>query len=131
MCNISTANEGSILDWGAYRLVQEWKLNLQRAARPERHISLWLDQERQDLWYNGGSASYKIPKSTTDPSLYLHLSTVAAAVESDGPYDQDEWNLFNNYLPSSLGVLPAPGKLPKLSEVLKNWNRDKVRHPLC
>jgi hypothetical protein len=54
MCSYSIANENSILDFGAYRLVHEWKFQAKRIAEPDLPVSTWLDAKRIDLLYNGG-----------------------------------------------------------------------------
>ena len=96
-----------------------------RGARPSSLNMAGCEEDR--LVVQRGSTRYIDLDENTDPMLYMAFSTVAGAVESDGPDDRDEWNFFNHYFPSSLGVLPASTSVSLLSEVLERWKWDRVR----
>lgn len=128
-------NVGGILDGnylvtgGIERLVLEWKVSHGKWA--DKRDGLYdeskdrLPADFESLLRQAGSAVYqgsKIPDSM-DRFEHYNLITTLAPNESDGPDDKSEWNLFNEYLDSSLHMLDNPHDL---SSMLRHWQNDVV-----
>jgi hypothetical protein len=116
------------LDGGARRLVAAWK-TMMRDLRRQRDGETVdpADPALEDLMMNAGSSQYK-PKRPAGMSQedFDDLSRVLAPIESDGPDDDDEWNLFHQYLvedPSNPVYLNQPHLL---SLALNSWKFDRV-----
>jgi hypothetical protein len=82
-----------------------------------------------DLLRKSGSSSYK-PKRVDGMSNheFLDLATTLAPIESDGVDDQEEWNLFDEYLPMDFDDVEDLNVHDSLSTMLTIWGTDKVRH---
>ena len=57
---------------------------------------------------------------------FFSLSTRLAPIESDGPGDNDEWDLFENYLPLEFSHDADLDERHSLSEMLDYWDMDCV-----
>jgi hypothetical protein len=93
-----------LVDAGAERLVLEWKVTLGRLIdkRDGVEIQSWDDPVSKpfhDLLRKSGSAKY-VPQQVPDMTTFEFdlLSGTLAPIESDGPEDEDEWDLFEQFL---------------------------------
>jgi hypothetical protein len=123
------ADGNYLVDGGAERLILEWKVSMgclidRRDGVPIEPLELDFD----DLLHKAGSASYKPKKiaSMTDFE-HLNLSLSLAPIESDGAEDQQEWNLFEQYLPLTFDDLEDLNDRHSLSDMLDLWKHDTVR----
>lgn len=90
-----------LLDAGAERLTIMWKVTVGKLIA-ERDGAESKDDSNTaftDLLHNAGSSKY-MPQEIPDLDSYEYnlLRTRLAPVESDGPEDTEEWNLFDEYL---------------------------------
>ncbi|KAJ5100867.1 hypothetical protein N7456_006919 [Penicillium angulare] len=124
---------GSILD-GNYlvsssveRLVLEWKFT--RGRWVDKRDGVYdgsndeLSAEFDCLLCKAGSAAHDGSKisDAIDEIEYRNLLTALAPNESDGPGDNLEWNLFNQYLDSNSQALDNS---KDLSFMLRSWQAD-------
>jgi hypothetical protein len=93
-----------LVDAGAERLVLEWKVTVGRLIdkRDGVEIESWDDPASKpfyDLLKKSGSAKY-VPQQVPNMSTFefILLSGTLAPIESDGPEDEDEWDLFEQFL---------------------------------
>lgn len=127
-----------LLDVGAKMLVLEWKMLMKCYICLKNDIPLEYDLKSYNLRHKCGSASYEHKAPTDMPSeAYLQLCLYGAPIESDGPEDQQEWNLFEQYIPFAL---KTPWDLEalkdhkdldqthSLSRMLAHWSRDKASY---
>jgi hypothetical protein len=86
-----------------------------------------LDPDINDLLHKSGSASYQ-PKAIERMSHheFWRLSTSLAPIESDGPDDKEEFNLFEKYLAITLDDLEELKERHSLSDMLGEWHLDQV-----
>lgn len=86
-----------------------------------------LDPDLDDLLRKSGSASYK-PKRIDGMSNheFLNLSCNLAPIESSGVDDQEEWNLFEQYLSMTFDELEDLNEPHSLSTMLSHWSMDQV-----
>jgi hypothetical protein len=92
-----------------------------------------VDSDFNDLLYKSGSASYQ-PKAIEGMTVshFFRLSHSLAPIESDGPEDKEEWNLFRQYLPLTFDDPEDLNELHSLSDMLDHWSSEMVRcrsHP--
>ncbi|KAI2616529.1 hypothetical protein GGR54DRAFT_649356, partial [Hypoxylon sp. NC1633] len=125
-----------ILDGGSERLILEWKDTMERLIARRDNIPLkTLDPAIDDLLHKSGSASYrsnKIP-GVSDFELSV-LSHYFAPIQSEGPEDEEEWNLFEEFMPIRPDDTDGLNRTDSLSHMLNLWhsakslaNRDKNR----
>lgn len=106
-----------LLDAGAERLTLEWKRAVGKLIDerdgvktkggskddpkddPEDDSKDDLNPAFRNLLYNAGSSKY-VPEDVPNMDTFERhlLTTTLAPIESDGPEDDDEWNLFDEYL---------------------------------
>ncbi|KAI1323158.1 hypothetical protein F5Y16DRAFT_353091 [Xylariaceae sp. FL0255] len=100
--SISSGNY--MLDGGAERLVQHWTRSMNRLIAERDGIEREPeDPEFTDLFNKAGSSSFnpKKPEGMSDFEYHWFCHSLAP-IESDRPEDDDEWNLFDKFAPSSL-----------------------------
>ncbi|KKK15096.1 hypothetical protein AOCH_005601 [Aspergillus ochraceoroseus] len=124
----SSVRDGSyIVPGGVERLILEWKvtrgmwIDKRDGVYDER--AYYIDEGFDDLLHKAGSSTY-IPRGRpAGLDLYEHyaLSQLLAPNESDGPQDQQEWNLFAHYLDFTVKTLSNPHEL---SMMLQRWEDD-------
>lgn len=101
----------------------EWKV--ERGKWIDKHDG--VEQERMEpafdnLLRRAGSSTFmsqRVPGMEDDE--YILLSHSLAPVESDGPGDTQEWNLFNSYLNCNEESLY---ERHNLSNMLQRWHND-------
>jgi hypothetical protein len=120
-----------LMDAGAERLLLEWKKTVislidHRDARAGTPETLEPDSF-DDLLANAGSSKF-VPRAIADLSDFDYdiFRTTLAPFERDGPGDNDEWNLFEQYLAVRDGQEGALDYQHSLSETLNAWKRDVV-----
>lgn len=91
-----------LLDAGAERLTLEWKLSVGKLIDKRDGVETKdeMSAALTDLFYKAGSSKY-VPQELPDNlSMFERglLSSTLAPIESDGPEDMEEWNLFDEYL---------------------------------
>jgi hypothetical protein len=128
--NMETGRAATFLvDDGADRLVYEWKAMMLRLVWRKSGLPIPpIDPVLDELLHRAGSATYE-PKrpALVSEAEFFRLSTRLAPIESDGPGDHDEWNLFTNYLPLEFGHTDELDERHSLSEMLDYWAMDCVR----
>ncbi|KAF1980359.1 hypothetical protein BU23DRAFT_625635 [Bimuria novae-zelandiae CBS 107.79] len=130
----SVVNCNYVLDAGAERLVLQWRFNMRRLIDMGDEVvnnepsdpndpSLFMT----DLWNKSGSASLT-PEQPENISRYtfLKLSTQTAPIESDGPGDENEWNLFEQYLSLPSKDIKDLEDRHSLSNMLTHWSHDRL-----
>lgn len=118
-----------MVDAGAERLILSWIVTRKRLIRrrdglePEDNEP--LEPDFADVLFNAGLPSFAGQKPP-DMSVidYLRLQNELAPNESDGPADEDPWNLFEEYLDETPEGL---NNVHNLSDMLSLWHRDQVR----
>ncbi|RFU72659.1 hypothetical protein TARUN_9603 [Trichoderma arundinaceum] len=123
----SISNGNFVVDGGAERLILEWKSSMARLiARRDGTAEEVLTSSFRDLLYKSGSASFK-PERVEGmmDSEYFLLCHSLAPIESDGAEDDDEWNLFENYVPLNFENEKDLDETHSLSLMLGMWGRDK------
>lgn len=126
----SVADGNYLVDGGAERLVLEWKTSMGKLIDRRDGVSIEpMDPDFNDLLRKSGSASYK-PKIIDGMSRheFFNISMKLAPIESDGVEDQEEWNLFEHYLPMTFDDLEGLNDRHSLSDMLSLWKTDKVRY---
>jgi hypothetical protein len=117
-----------LVDAGAERLVIEWKGTVGKLIDKRDGVEIeTVDSSHSafgDLFRKSGSSSY-VPQMVPNLSTFefLLLSGTLAPIESDGPEDAEEWNLFEEY---SVVADDCPEDLNNrhsLSETLEDWRR--------
>jgi hypothetical protein len=124
----SIADGNYLLDRGAERLILEWRVSMgQLLDRRDGVLIEPLDPDFNDLLHKSGSASYqpKIIERMSHHEFY-RLSRSLAPIESDGPDDKEEWNLFEKYLAITLDDLEVLKERHSLSDMLGEWHLDQV-----
>jgi hypothetical protein len=123
------------VDVGTEKLVQEWKVLMGRLIDTREGIARGpTDPDRDDLFHKAGSASYKRPEKIEGIPVEAVrvLSGILAPIESDGPGDKDEWDLFKAYLPLAFKKAEDLQDPHSLSTMLNHWRADRVgSHCLC
>lgn len=122
------ADGNYLLDGGAERLVLEWKVSIGRLIdRRDGMPTEPLEPDFDALLHKSGSASYQ-PKRITDMTdfEYFNLAHSLAPIESDGAEDQEEWNLFKQYLPLQFEDLEDLNDRHSLSDMLGLWKVESV-----
>ncbi|KAH7129131.1 hypothetical protein EDB81DRAFT_808769 [Dactylonectria macrodidyma] len=113
-----------LLDGGAERLVLQWKVERGRQI-DERddapiHDQPPLAQDFADLLKRAGEPGFQAQKPEgMEFSEFRNLTTILAPNESDGPEDDEVWNLFDEFL-----YTREPGSLDNrhdLSDMLETW----------
>ncbi|KAJ1325507.1 hypothetical protein MN608_08700 [Microdochium nivale] len=123
----TVANGAFLLDGGAEKLAMYWHVLMEaRHCKRQGWPCPPLHDDIAELMVNAGSASFKLrelPGLTTFE--FDIMSTALAPIESDGPGDKAEWNLFHHYLTQGFVNHPERGEdPPALSVVMKNWKTD-------
>ncbi|RYP73207.1 hypothetical protein DL769_004266 [Monosporascus sp. CRB-8-3] len=117
-----------MLDGGAERLVLEWMASMERliAQRDGVHDEP-LDPAFSDLLYRAGSSSYR-PKEVKGMthSEYRLLSGPLAPIESDGPEDDEEWDLFKEFMSMDFRGVEDLKEPHSLSRTLSAWRTAKI-----
>ncbi|VUC24099.1 unnamed protein product [Clonostachys rosea] len=98
----SLMNGYYLLDAGAERLVTQWIFVMRKliAKRDGTDGPKSEDPKLHDLLYQSGSAKFtdaEQPEGMTDFE-FRKLQTTLAPIESDGPEDDQEWNLFDLFM---------------------------------
>lgn len=118
-----------LLDGGAERLALYWINSMQRliAERDEVEREAY-DPEFEDLLTKAGSGSFVLPKRPEHMPIfeYLNLCHTLAPIESDGPEDDNEWNLIEEYVPLEFDSLDDLNETESLSLMLKTWRFDRI-----
>jgi hypothetical protein len=79
------------------------------------------------LHTKAGSSNVNIPYvAGLDPHEYFLQTTTLAPIESDGPGDDNEWNLYENFLDISDGDIEQLHDRHRLSRTLRMWRNAKV-----
>jgi hypothetical protein len=86
-----------------------------------------LEPDLEDLLSKAGSSSYQPKKVDGVPRAeFLNHYTTLAPNESDGVDDQEEWNLFEQYLAMTFDNVEDLNDPHSLSDMLAQWEMDKV-----
>lgn len=120
-----------LVDGGAERLILEWKVSMGRLIDKRDGVPIEpLEPEFNDLLRKSGSASYqpRKVKGMTDIE-FINLAHNLAPIESDGDGDQEEWNLFEQYLPLTFDDSEDLNEPHSLSSMLCAWKSHCVGHP--
>lgn len=120
----------NILDTGAELLTNEWKLTLKRLMDKRDGVAIQpMSQDLHDLLHKSGSAKF-VPKRLPGMDSYSfdHLTRTVAPIESDGPEDSEEWNLYDMLTVSDTREEDLK-KRHSLSSMLRTWNGAVVSHP--
>ncbi|XTI85849.1 hypothetical protein V2W45_1377750 [Cenococcum geophilum] len=123
----SVADGNYLVDGGAERLVLEWKTSMGKLIDRRDGVPIEpMDPDFNDLLRKSGSASYQ-PKIIDGMSRheFFNISMSLAPIESDGVEDQEEWNLFEHYLPMTFDDLEGLNDRHSLSDMLSLWKADK------
>jgi hypothetical protein len=122
------ADGNYLLDGGAERLVLEWKVSMGRLmSRRDGVPDEPLEPDFDALLHKSGSASYQPKKITNMTDFeYFQLAHSLAPIESDGAEDQEEWNLFEQYLPLQFEDLEDLNERHSLSNMLSLWRVESV-----
>lgn len=91
--------------------------------------SIVIDPAFKDLLLKSGSSKYE-PKQTpwTTRFEYELLTSILAPIESDGPEDSEEFNLFEEYLTVSDDHEEDLSNRCSLSNMLEAWRIDVVSY---
>lgn len=119
----SVADGNYLLDGGSERLILEWKHVMKQLLCKRDGISIEpLDGDLDDLLHKSGSASYQ-PKRLGRVSHHERsiLSKSLAPIESDGVGDEEEWNLFEQYLTVDSNDPDSLDEPHSLSNMLDSW----------
>lgn len=119
-----------LVDAGAERLVLEWKTRQVRLINARDGVSDESESpppEFAEVYYNAGRPDFrygkKLPSGMTRHD-FNNLETVLAPNESDGPYDDKNWNLFDSF--HSIRGPESLNHRQSLSEMLKIWHSQRV-----
>ncbi|CAH0025066.1 unnamed protein product [Clonostachys rhizophaga] len=124
--NKSTMMSGFyLLDAGAERLILQWIFVMRKliAKRDGTDGPKSMVPILHDLWYKSGSAKFTNAERPEGMSQYefRELQTTLAPVESDGPEDDNEWNLFDRFMKiQENGDKCEEGKTT-LGTMLRSW----------
>jgi hypothetical protein len=113
------------VDGAVERLVLEWKVTRGRwIDKRDGVVVEELAPAIDNILRRAGSSNYK-PQSVPGMSghEYFLLSHTLAPFESDGPEDNQEWNLFDSYLSTNEENLH---ERHNLSNMLQRWQNDQV-----
>ncbi|RYP54679.1 hypothetical protein DL768_000615 [Monosporascus sp. mg162] len=124
---IDSYNTYALLDGGAEKLITEWKsvldgLTTRRAGNP------WPlpDLACYDILHSSGRIGFyrHKPALMSHYEYFLHTHQLAP-IKSDGPEEEDEWDLFDEYFrteyPQNIEY-----QANRLGEMLRSWHHDKV-----
>lgn len=117
-----------LLDGGCERLILKWKVMMGMLMDRRDGVPIQpLNNDFHDLLERAGSATYE-PKYIAGMELheFINLSGKLAPIESDGPGDEDEWNLFDNYLVRKFTNLEDLDDPRSLGDMVMAWEADKV-----
>jgi hypothetical protein len=123
--NSSSVLDGNyLLDAGAERLTHMWKLTVGKLIDERDGVESKDDSNAAftDLLYKAGSSKY-VPQEIPDVDSYEYdlLMTTLAPIESDGPEDTEEWNLFDEYLVVQDDDQTDLNNRHSLSQTLSQW----------
>lgn len=126
----SIADGNYLLDGGSERLVLEWKVSMGRLMDKRDGVPIKpMDPDFDDLLHKSGSASYKPKHIDGMPRHeFRNLSMKLAPVESDGIEDEEEWNLFEQYLGMTFDDLEDLNEPHSLSDMLEYWKVHTVSY---
>ena len=119
-----------LVDGGVERLVLEWKIRRRRFIDARDGVvptEKPLQQNLKDLLYKAGTPRFQ-PSKVTDMEngeIYI-LSAHLAPNQSDGPNDNEVWNIFDRYL--STQNHESLNDRHDLSKILAKWKYDCVRN---
>ncbi|KAF2495874.1 hypothetical protein BU16DRAFT_359308 [Lophium mytilinum] len=126
LSGISILDGNNFLDGGAERLVLEWKWSMRKLMDRRDEVPITTEPDLDNLHRKAGSASYEFkPINGMPDHEFFTLSIMLAPIESDGVDDQDEWNLFERYLPRDFNNIEDFKKPHSLSDILSVWKSDK------
>ncbi|RYP65480.1 hypothetical protein DL769_006303 [Monosporascus sp. CRB-8-3] len=124
---IGPYNAYALLDGGAERLIIEWESVLstlinRRAGNPWPPPDLAL----YDILHSSGRQDFHRdkPADLSDYEYFL-LTHQLAPIESDGPHEEDEWDLFDEYYRTD-NPQNIQYQAHRLGEMLRKWQHDKV-----
>ncbi|CAI6092575.1 unnamed protein product [Clonostachys chloroleuca] len=124
--NQSTMMSGFyLLDAGAERLILQWIFVMRKliAKRDGTDGPKSLDPILHGLWYKSGSAKFTSAEKPEGMSQFefRKLQTTLAPVESDGPEDDNEWNLFDIFMTIREDDEKCEEGKTTLGRMLKSW----------
>lgn len=117
-----------LVDAGAERLTLEWRVTLEKLIDKRDGVQIEpTDVAFNDLLRKSGSSKY-VPQRVPNMSTfeYMLLIDTLAPIESDGPEDAEEWNLFEEYLAVADDDQEGLKNRHSLSETLETWRQDVV-----
>lgn len=118
----------SLCDGGAERLILEWKIRRWALICDREGVEpMSLDVAFRYTLLRAGSATFAA-RPVPGMRQYDHflLTGWLAPIESDGPGDAQEWNLFDEYLGVNDNV-ESLNERHSLSGMLHRWKYDSVR----
>ncbi|RYP36414.1 hypothetical protein DL767_003377 [Monosporascus sp. MG133] len=124
---IDPYNAYALLDGGAEKLILEWKevlngLIARRAGDP------WPPQDlaTYGILHSAGRLGFyrHKPAFLSHYEYFLHTHQLAP-IESDGPGEEDEWDLFDQYYRTE-HPYDIEYQANRLGEMLRSWQHDKV-----
>ncbi|KAI0867786.1 hypothetical protein GGS24DRAFT_259681 [Hypoxylon argillaceum] len=125
--SISSGNY--LLDGGAERLALYWIDSMQRLIAERDGVEReGYDPEFEDLLTKAGSGSFVPPERPENMPVfeYHNLCYSLAPVESDGPEDEDEWNLIEEFAPLAFDSLDDLNETHSLSTMLQAWELHRI-----
>ncbi|KAF8859944.1 hypothetical protein BDZ45DRAFT_688807 [Acephala macrosclerotiorum] len=118
-----------LLDAGAERLCLEWKITVGALIdkRDGVEVTETMDPDFNDLLRKSGSAKY-VPKMYPGMTTfeYMLLTSTLAPFESDGMEDEEEWNLFEEFLTVSGDRSEDLEDRHSLSDMLEDWRKEVI-----
>ncbi|RYP80234.1 hypothetical protein DL770_006307 [Monosporascus sp. CRB-9-2] len=124
---IDPYNAYSLLDGGAEKLVIEWISRL-KGLITRRAGTSWPppDLALYDILHSSGRVGFyrHKPASLSHYEYFLHTHQLAP-IESDGPEEEDEWDLFDQYYRTE-HPYDIRYQANRLGEMLRSWQHDKV-----
>lgn len=116
-----------LVDGGAEMLILGWKRQRRRWIEARDDNTKEVNKATLDkILYRVESAGFEGEKlEGVSAAEYSWLAYALAPVESDGPEDTEEWNLFERYLPADDGVESLDDR-HSLSDILRFWNQHIV-----
>ncbi|KAI0157408.1 hypothetical protein GGR57DRAFT_461805 [Xylariaceae sp. FL1272] len=123
----SVLDGNHFLDGGAERLVLHWNESMDRLAA-QRDGTPYTPPEPEviDLLYKAGSASFTPTQhQSLSHDMYYTLIGSLVPIESDGPDDTKEWNLFDEYVKLKFDDIEDLNQTHSLSSMLQAWRSDR------